>query len=159
MTDATLDPRFSDPEAQPTAWADVQRELEQANAYWLSTVRENGRPHVTTVAAVWSDGAVYVTTGSDEQKFKNLDANPACVITTGCNTFEDLDVVLEADAVRENDPARLQAMADAYRAKYDDLFPYEVVEGRLHLEDAPGEVVAFGFGKAPFSQTRWRFIN
>jgi hypothetical protein len=40
MTDTTLDPRFSDPEAQPTAWADAQRELEQAKAYWLSTVRE-----------------------------------------------------------------------------------------------------------------------
>lgn len=83
--------------------------------------------------------------------------------------FSDPDVqpTAWADAVRENDLTKLQAMADAYRAKYDDLFPYEVVEGRLQLEDAPGEVVAyrllarkaFGFGKSPFSQTRWRFDN
>jgi pyridoxine/pyridoxamine 5'-phosphate oxidase len=34
-------------------WADARRKLEQAKAYWLSTVREDGRPHVTTVAALW----------------------------------------------------------------------------------------------------------
>ena len=39
VMDPTLDPRFSDPDVQPTAWADAQRELEQAKAYWLSTVR------------------------------------------------------------------------------------------------------------------------
>jgi hypothetical protein len=165
MTDATIDVRFSDPSAQPTAWADAQRELSDAKAYWLSTVRVDGRPHVTTVAAVWMHDAIYVTTGVDEQKQKNLEQNRACVITTGCNSFEGLDVVLEADAIPETDPALLQAMADAYRAKYDDLFPYEVRDGQLYLEGAPGKVVAyrlqprkaFGFAKGPFSQTRWTF--
>jgi hypothetical protein len=165
MTDTTLDPRFSDPEAQPTAWADAQRELEQAKAYWLSTVREDGRPHVTPVAALWFDGAVYFTTGSDEQKEKNLEHNPHCVITTGCNTFEGLDVVVEADAILEADPGRLQALADAYRAKYGDLFDFELREGGFRVKGAEGDGLvyrlearkAFGFGKAPFSQTRWRF--
>jgi general stress protein 26 len=167
MTDTTLDPRFSDPEAQPTDWADAQRELEQAKAYWLSTVREDGRPHVTTVAALWFDGAVYVTTGVDEQKEKNLEHNPHCVITTGCNTFEGLDVVVEADAILEADPPRLQALADAYRAKYGDLFAFELRDGGFRVKGAEGDGLvyrlkatkAFGFGKAPFSQTRWRFDN
>jgi general stress protein 26 len=170
MTTATLDPRYSDPEAEATSWADAQRELEAAKAYWFTTVRWDARPHVTTVAAVWANDAVYVVTGVDEQKAKNLEQNQHCVITTGCNTFEGLDVVVEAHAEVETDPTRLQAMADAYRAKYDDMFPYEVRDGRLRMDvppvDAPpGEIVAyrleatkaFGFAKGPFSQTRWTF--
>jgi general stress protein 26 len=167
MTETTLDPRFSDPEAQATSWADAQRELEQAKAYWLSTVREDGRPHVTTVAAVWFDGAMYVTTGVDEQKEKNLERNPHCVITTGCNTFEGLDVVVEADAILEADPARLQAVADAYRAKYGDLFDFELRDGGFRVKGDPADGLvyrlkatkAFGFAKGPFSQTRWRFAE
>ena len=42
-----IDPRFSDPAAGPTAWPEVERLLEQAELYWLTTVRRDGRPHVT----------------------------------------------------------------------------------------------------------------
>jgi hypothetical protein len=163
---AELDQRFSSPDSSPASWADVVRLLDTAKVYWLTTVRQDGRPHVTTVAGVWLDGAVHVTTGEDEQKEKNLEQNPHCVVTTGCNVLEGLDVVVEGDAVRESDPARLQALADAYRAKYEGLFPYTVRDGVLHLEEAPGEVIAyrvrarkaFGFAKGEnFSQTRWRF--
>jgi hypothetical protein len=170
MTSATLDTRYSDPEAKPTEWQEALRELQEAKAYWFTTVRPDGRPHVTTVAAVWANDALYVTTGIDERKRKNLGQNQHCVITTGCNTLEGLDVVVEAEAVVERDPAKLQAMADAYRAKYDDLFPFVVRDGRLGVEAAPVErdpeeivayrlrpTKAFGFGKGPFSQTRWTF--
>jgi hypothetical protein len=141
--------------------------LEQAKAYWLSTVREDGRPHVTTVAAVWLDDAIYLTTGVDEQKEKNLEHNSHCVITTGCNTLEGLDVVIEANAVLEADPARLQAVADAYRAKYGELFDFELRDGGFRVKGDPADGLvyrlkatkAFGFAKGPFSQTRWRFAE
>ncbi len=166
IPETTLDRRFSSPDAMPTPWEDARTQLEEAQDYWLSTVRRDGRPHVTTLAAVWGDDAVYVTTGETEQKARNLEHNINVVITTGCNMNDGLDVVVEAEAVRETDPVKLQAMADAYRAKYGPTYPYTVRDGALHLEDAPGEVVAFrlrarkafGFGKGEtFSQTRWRF--
>ena len=34
-----LDKRFSDPDAEATPWADALAELEQAELYWLTTVR------------------------------------------------------------------------------------------------------------------------
>jgi hypothetical protein len=167
ITETTLDRRFSSPDATPTPWEDARMQLEEAQDYWLSTVRRDGRPHVTTVAAVWVDDAVYVTTGESEQKAKNLEHNTNVVITTGCNMNEGLDVVVEAEALRETDPAKLQQMADAYRAKYGPTYPYTVRDGVLVLDDAPGDVVvafrlrahkAFGIGKGEsFSQTRWRF--
>ena len=45
--------------------------------------RGDGRPHVTPLPAVWSDGALHFCTGPTEQKGVNLAANPACVLTTG----------------------------------------------------------------------------
>ena len=45
MAIGTLDPRFSDPAARPSAWEDVDAVLAAAGTYWLTTVRADGRPH------------------------------------------------------------------------------------------------------------------
>ena len=49
---AEIDSRFSDPEADPTPWSDALHVLEHAELYWLTTVRTDGRPHVTPLIAV-----------------------------------------------------------------------------------------------------------
>ncbi len=48
-----LDPRFSDPNADPTSWDEARRALESAELAWITTVRADGRPHVTPLVAVW----------------------------------------------------------------------------------------------------------
>jgi general stress protein 26 len=150
----------------PASWGDALRLLDSAKVYWLTTVRQDGRPHVTSVAAVWLDDAIHFTTGEGEQKAKNLEHNIHCLITTGCNVLEGLDVAVEGDAVRAIDATQLQVLADAYWAKYGELFPFTVRSGVLHLQESPGEVIAYrlnarkvlGFSKGEkFSQTRWRF--
>jgi nitroimidazol reductase NimA-like FMN-containing flavoprotein (pyridoxamine 5'-phosphate oxidase superfamily) len=163
---AELEPHFSSDDATATPWAEARERLATAKVYWLSTVRPDGRPHVTPVAAVWLDDALYFTTGQTERKAKNLALNPRCVVTTGCNVLEGLDVVVEGDAVRVTDEARLRQLADGYVAKYDQLFRFTVRDGAFYLEGGETEVLvyelaptrAFGFGKGEsFSQTRWRF--
>ncbi len=59
----TIDSRFSDPAAVATPWEQTLRVLETAELSWLSTVRADGRPHVTPLVAVWFEGAVYFSTG------------------------------------------------------------------------------------------------
>ena len=170
---AELDPRFSSEDAAPRAWAEVRRHLEGAEVYWISTVRPDGRPHVTPLLSVWLDGALYFCTGPDERKAKNLQRNSQCVLTTGCNALgEGLDVVVEGKASRVTDDARLGRVADAYLSKYGDEWRYAVRDGAFYhdpgslrgedpgaawvYEVAPAKV--FGFGKGePYSQTRWRF--
>lgn len=49
----TLDPRFSDPGAVATDWDETRRALEAAQLFWITTVRRDGRPHVTPLVAVW----------------------------------------------------------------------------------------------------------
>jgi general stress protein 26 len=163
---AELDPAFSSPDATPTPWAEARRQLEAAEIYWLSTVRPDGRPHVTPLVAIWRDGALYFCTGPTERKAKNLEGNSHCVLTTGCNAIgQGLDLVVEGDAVRATDEATLRNLADAWVAKYGELFVFAVRDGAFWSEEAGKALVfevkpeqAFGFGKGEaFSQTRWRF--
>ncbi len=106
------DIRFGDPEAAPTAWADVRRVLATAELFWISTVRADGRPHVAPLAAVWYDDRLHFCTGPQEQKAVNIARNPRVVLTTGCNLWkEGLDVVVEGTAVPVTDESRLRGLA------------------------------------------------
>ncbi len=163
---AELDPRFSSNDATPTAWAEASERLATAEVYWLSTVRPDGRPHVTPLIAVWLDGALHFCTGPGERKAQNLADNPHCVITTGCNALaEGLDLVVEGDAVQVRDEARLQRLADLYESKYGSDWRFAVRDGAFFSEGGGAALVfavspttAFGFHKGePFGQTRWRF--
>ena len=99
-----LDQRYSGAEAVAVSWDQTRSVLESAELFWVSTVRDDGRPHVTPVVAVWTGGTLCFTTGAEEQKYANLRANPHVVLTTGCNRWDQgLDVVVEGDAVRVTD--------------------------------------------------------
>ncbi len=114
---AELEPQYSSDNATPTLWAEACEHLATAKVYWLSTVRPDGRPHVTPIAALWLDDAVYFSTGQTERKAKNLALNSHCVITTGSHTLEGLDLVVEGDAVRLTEEARLRRLANEYAEK------------------------------------------
>ena len=83
MTTGHIDPRYGDASATAPPWADIERLLTNAQLYWIITVRADGRPHAVPLVGVWHDGAFAFCTGSDEQKQRNLDANPLLAVTTG----------------------------------------------------------------------------
>jgi nitroimidazol reductase NimA-like FMN-containing flavoprotein (pyridoxamine 5'-phosphate oxidase superfamily) len=159
-----LDPRFGDTDAKPTPWEHVRRVIEEAELFWISTVRSDGRPHVTPLPAVWRNDSLHFCTGADEQKGVNLARNPRCALTTGNNRWNvGLDVVVEGEAERVTDDAVLQRLADLWLSKYDGDWKYEVRDAAFH-HDA-GEALVFGvaptkvlaFAKGEFAQTRYRF--
>src|SRR6266702_3562800 len=89
----TLDLRYSRPDAVATGWDETRRVLEEAQVFWISTVRSDGRPHVTRVLRC-GEGILYSDTGVTQQKAINLRSNPHVVLTTGCNHWDrGLDVV------------------------------------------------------------------
>jgi hypothetical protein len=163
---AELDPRFSSPAAAPTEWVAARDRLVDAEVYWLSTVRLDGRPHVTPLLVVWLDGSLHFCTGPTEQKAKNLADNPNCVLTTGDNMLgEGLDLVVEGEAARVTDADRLARLADEYEEKYGEDWRFEVRDGSfwssaggtaLVFEVVPSTVFGFAKGEV-FSQTRFRF--
>lgn len=161
-----LDQRYSEPEAQPTTWLEARRALADAELSWVSTVRPDGRPHVTPLGTIWSNGALHFCTGPRERKARNLATNPYVVLTTGNNTMRGgLDVVVEGEAVRVTDDAVLRSLAEAWESKYGEDWHFDVSDGAFHHGDGEGEAwvfavrpsTAFGFGKGPYTQTRWRF--
>jgi general stress protein 26 len=160
----TLDTRFSDPTAAPTSWDDAVRVIESAELFWITTVRADGRPHVSPLVAVWLDGTVHFCTGDAEQKAVNLRTNPHVILTTGSNTWDHgLDVVVEGEAVQVTDDATLRRLADAWRTKWDGRWQFDARDGAFHHDVgealvyavAPAKVLAFG--KGTFSHTRYRF--
>ena len=161
---AEIDSRFSDPDAAATPWADAARVLEDAELYWLTTVRADGRPHVTPLIGVAEDGAVHFCTGLREQKARNLEQRTQVALTTGNNTWaQGLDVVVEGTAVRIGDGDTLQRLADAFEAKYGSERHFEVGDGVFGAGDDAAAVFriepakVFAFAKEPHAQTRYRF--
>jgi general stress protein 26 len=162
---ASFDPRFSDPAARPAPWDEVRGVLDGAELFWLTTVRTDGRPHVTPLVAVTVDEVVHFVTGLDEQKARNLEHNAHVALTTGENAWsEGMDLVVEGTAVRVTDQDALRAIAAAYDAKYRGDWHFEVGDGVFrHGEGGeagvfrvePAKVLAFA--KDPHGQTTFRF--
>jgi general stress protein 26 len=159
-----LDGRFSSPEAEPARWDDTERALAEAELYWLTTVRADGRPHVTPLIGVWHDGAAHFCTGLDEQKTRNLDHNVRVALTTGINTWaQGFDVVVEGVAVRVTDRDRLHVLADAYEEKYGPEWHFDVGDGVFDGGDHPAVVFriepvkVLAFAKEPHGMTTFQF--
>jgi nitroimidazol reductase NimA-like FMN-containing flavoprotein (pyridoxamine 5'-phosphate oxidase superfamily) len=162
----TLDQRFSDPDAAATGWEQTRRALEDAGLFWVTTVRADGRPHMTPLVAVWSGDALHFCTGTDEQKAVNLRGNQHVILSTGSNTWDKgLDVVVEGDAVPVTDDHVLRRLAEAWRAKWDGRWQYQVRDGAFRHPASEEPVLVFAvtpakilaFTKGDFSHTRHRF--
>ena len=163
-----LDARFSEAK-QPADWSQVVDALAAAELYWLTTVRKDGRPHVTPLIGAWVDDGFVFCTGPEEQKAENLAHSTAVAVTTGVNTWNDgLDIVVEGDAERVIGLDTLTRLADAIGKKYQgvwDFTPHE--EGFGHTDESGDSHIAYvfrvppakvlAFAKSPHGQTRFRF--
>ena len=109
------------------------RARQTAELFWISTVRADGRPHVTPLVAVWVDGAIHFCTGFAEQKAINLGASPHVILMTGCNRWDaGLDVVVEGEAVQVTDDDMLHRLAGVWATKWDGRWQWLVRDGRFH---------------------------
>jgi hypothetical protein len=164
-----LDTRFSEA-SEPVGWRQVSDALAAAELYWLTTVREDGRPHITPLIGAWVDDAWFLfCTGPEEQKAQNLNHSTAVAVTTGVNTWNDgLDVIIEGDAERVTGRDALTRLADVVREKYDGVWDFTPADdGFRHTDEGgdghiayvfrvpPAKVLAFA--KSPHGQTTFRF--
>jgi general stress protein 26 len=166
----TVDPRFSFPATKATDWAQTVQSIENADIFWITTVRADGRPHVVPLVAVWFGAAAYFCTGAGEQKALNLSHNHHVVLTTGVNQWRDgLDIVIEGEAARVTDAEQLAILAQLWSTKWDGRWQYQVGHECFHHPDDDGDpphVVQvfsvrphkiFAFAKGNFGQTRYQF--
>ncbi len=116
----------------PVSWAAIDEKLEtratpnpdapNAHTTWLTTVNEDGSPHVTAVGALWLDGAFWFQTSERTRKGRNVARDPRCSIAV---SVRDADVVVEGDAARVRDQGALTRIAKAWA---DQGWPAEVDE-------------------------------
>jgi hypothetical protein len=161
----SLDSRYSDSKASAITWADTEHAIESAELFWLTTVRADGRPHVTPLVAAWADEQLHFTTGSNEQKSANLRSNSNVILTTGRNDWQDgIDIVLEGEAREGSDQRVLEGVSQAFRTKWDGRWEYVARDGKFFHPDgfevqlfsvAPTKVLAFA--KGTFGHTVHRF--
>jgi hypothetical protein len=105
----------------PVDWTEVRDKLEAGSApdpashnartTWLTTVNEDGSPHVTAVGAVWLDETFWFQTGPQTRKGRNVVHDSRCALAL---SIRDADVVLEGDAVRVTDPDDLARIAKVW---------------------------------------------
>lgn len=148
-----------------SGWSDTVERLGNAT-YWLATVRQDGRPHLVPVLAVWVDDAVYFCAGAGTSKARNLADDAHCAIAA---SGDGVDLVAEGTASQVTDEPTLRRVADAYATVYD--WHVTVRRGAFHdVEGAPTAgpppydvytvtpATAFGFGTdESYTATRWRF--
>jgi pyridoxine/pyridoxamine 5'-phosphate oxidase len=166
--EGTLDTRFSEA-TEPASWQQVSDVLTSAELYWLTTVRRDGRPHITPLIGAWIDDMFVFCTGPEEQKAQNLDHSAAVAVTTGVNTWNDgLDVIVEGDAERVTGRGVLTEWAGIVREKYRGDWDFKPAdEGFGHTDESGDSHIAYvyrvpptkvlAFAKSPHGQTRFRF--
>ncbi|HXP54823.1 MAG TPA: pyridoxamine 5'-phosphate oxidase family protein [Streptosporangiaceae bacterium] len=105
----------------PVDWAAVAEKLDAGSApapdavnsrtTWLSTVNQDGSPHVTAVGALWLNGAFWFQTGASTRKGRNVERDPRCSIAV---SVSGADIVVEGDAARVTEPDALASTAKAW---------------------------------------------
>ena len=159
-------------ELDPIPWSRALEKLEKSQPQpsgttFLATTRPDGRPHLAGIGAVWDEGKVYIVSGPETRKSRNLAENSSCAVAM---SFDGMDLVIEGTVERVTDDATLQRLAKRYA---DTGWPAMVQEGAFTYDySAPSAgpppwylyemtpVQAFGVASAePHGATRWRFLG
>ncbi|MBV9355038.1 MAG: pyridoxamine 5'-phosphate oxidase family protein [Chloroflexi bacterium] len=132
---------------------------------FLGTVGADGRPHAAGIGVVWFDGDLYLTSGSETRKSRDLAVRPACTLSI---RLRGIDLVLEGEATRVADQPTLEQVASLFR---EGGWPAQVEGEALTAPYSapsagppPWQLYRFVFqtvvgvaSAEPYGATRWRF--
>jgi Pyridoxamine 5'-phosphate oxidase len=130
----------------PVDWAGIVAKLDTGSApapdgmnsrtTWLSTINEDGSPHVTAVGALWLDGTFWFQTGAGTHKGRNVARDPRCSVAV---SIRDADVVFEGEATRVTDSPALTRVAKAWAEQGWPVEPDESGSGITAPFNAPSQ--------------------
>ena len=134
-------------------WKRASEKLQKEEAYWISTTREDGRPHSVPVSGIWLNNAFYFETEPHSVKGSNLRRNPSIVVHTqnGWDT-----VIVEGKASREENPKVLARLRKGYTVKYDYTPDWSGPDAQWVFRVDP--VVVHAWKNPPMHQSRVKFV-
>ena len=76
-------------ELDPIPWSRALEKLEKSQPQpsgttFLATTRPDGRPHLAGIGAVWDEGKVYIVSGPETRKSRNLAENTSSAVAMFC---------------------------------------------------------------------------
>lgn len=132
-------------------WSDVEPLLVAARNYWVCTAGPDHRPHATPVWGLWIDRRFFFSSDPQSRKARHLAASPDLVVHL--ESGDDV-VIVEGSAAPVTAPEALQALNDAYEAKYH-VRP-EAIAGAVLYEVRPWLVSTWLEACFPTSATRFQ---
>jgi hypothetical protein len=140
------------------SWSWAEERLIRSSAYWVGTVRPDGRPHSSPVWGVWFDGFLWFSCDQTSIKARNVAHNPAVVVTND-NPWEQ--VVLEGRAEHVASRDDVVRYVDAERVKYADRWNEQLYRVDFFAERTyrvrPLSVFALDERRFATSPTRFTF--
>ena len=126
----------------PERWRVLDARLGRESTIWVSTVRPDGRPHMTPVWYVWVDGLIYIAISVDSQKFGNLRGNQA--ISLALPDTESV-IILEGEAhVAKRET--IDKLGEHFFHKYEWDFRFDDEADWRLVEITPHKILAWGDG-------------
>jgi hypothetical protein len=124
----------------------------------LSTVNDDGTPHIVPLWFVWLDGTVFMNSTLGNLTLRNLQRDPRA---TGCvddgETYEDLrGVVLHGPVDVGAADSRLGEVEGRWSSKYlsGNPVPFGMWKGRVWLRMVPVRETSWDFRKIPQARER-----
>ena len=126
----------------PARWRAIEARLGRETEIWLSTVRNDGRPHLIPIWFVWLEAKIYVATGNNTQKFTNLRTNQNVALALK----DTLNVVLIEGEAHVAARTLIDALGDHFFHKYEWDFRYDNDAKWQLIEITPFKILAWGDG-------------
>lgn len=135
-------------------WDWVDRQMQAARNYWVSSVCSDGRPHSVPVWGAWVDGSLYFGTDKTSVKARNIARDNRVVVHLESG---DETVIFEGRTVQARvSEEQLKTISERYVEKYE-LDPQLEDSGDLLLRLIPKKVMAWLERDYPATATYWLF--
>lgn len=108
----------------------------------MASVRRDGRPHLAPLWFVWLDEKIWISTGSETQKFVNLRGNQSVSLALP----DALNVVVIEGEAHVANRSDLDRLADYFYNKYEWDFRYDDTANWQLIEITPLKILTWGDG-------------
>jgi hypothetical protein len=132
------------PKPGPLVAKGFSPDLERATArlyrehiIWLATTRPEGRPHLVPIWHVWHQGKIYISTGGDSVKMRNIRHQPHVALSLP----DAMDVVL-VEGIARPAPELNDELAPHFIQKFDWDFREDSEYGGL-VQVTPAKILTW----------------